>query len=356
MEIIELEVTLDSLISELVKTVEMIQTINSENLSVSSKEAASYATLAYILDKAAELGFIIKNVTKGVGYIQYGEGAESDDYIGIFGNVGTNAKTVNHVTNSLPTFTDNTSAMITNLFSLYALKQLKITFDVPVRIIFPIDKDGEFEHIKDYLRLEVVPLFGWTPTSTWCVTYPTYQQAKIRIQSKHSKESTNHQDTGSIREILDLTMRNHKSLETDVPIYGINITKIYEAKDHMNVEISYPETIKSNDLKVFIETNMLENQVYTFHSMPQHVVESMHSHYIEPLTQSYAQVTGERIEPRKADMLTYASLIQNTVGFGPRLIRRSEYMDTKDTRELLRRNMEIYTRSLLMLSGIVEST
>ena len=356
MEIIELEATLNSLTSELVKTVEIIQTIKSENLSVSSKESASQATLAYILDKAAELGFKIKNVTQGVGYIQYGEGAESDDYIGIFGNVGTNVETVNHVTNSLPTFTDNTSAMITNLFALYALKKLKITFDVPVRIVVTMDQNDEFEHIKDYLRLEVVPLFGWTPTSTWSVTYPTYQHAKIRIQSKNSKESTNYLDTETIREILELNMRNHKNLEKNMPIYGINITKIYESKDHMNVEFSYPETINSSDLKSFVEINMLGNQVDTFHPMPQHVVASMHSHYIEPLTKSYAQVTGERIEPRKSDVLTYASLIQNTVSFGPRLIQCSGHIDTKDTRELLRRNMEIYTRSLLMLSGIVEST
>lgn len=66
---------------------------------------------------------------------------------------------------------DNKGPILSCLFALYALKELKLELAHEIRIIFGCDEESGFEDLKYYLSKERPPLMGFTPDCKYPVVY-----------------------------------------------------------------------------------------------------------------------------------------------------------------------------------------
>lgn len=185
----------DDIAEQMIKSI--IEIVKIDSVETAPLENAPFgsgvkAALDAALDLAASLGFVTTNIDNYIGYASYGE---SKDYICAIGHldvvpVGTGWKQ--------PPFSgyvedgviysrgilDNKGPILSCLFALYALKELKLELAHEIRIIFGCDEESGFEDLKYYLSKERPPLMGFTPDCKYPVVYGERGRAIIKICGK----------------------------------------------------------------------------------------------------------------------------------------------------------------------------
>lgn len=141
---------------------------------------APKAALEMTLALARELGFETKSVGNSVGYAQYGDNNEK--YIGVVGHLDVVEAGDGW---SYPPFDltleegilygrgilDNKGPVISTLYGLAILKELKIPLSKTIRILFGTDEESGSADIPLYLAEENPPMYGFTPDCKYPVVY-----------------------------------------------------------------------------------------------------------------------------------------------------------------------------------------
>ena len=162
--------------------------IRSVQEAVQQRQAAT--TLAYTLDQAAKMGFLVKNIDNVVGYAEYGSGSE---YVAILCHLDTpniNAGwTVDPYGGALAD--DNIyglgveSSKGPALSALWALNAVKNTQPKPnkrVRIIFGTDQvSGQYRDCAAYRQHEAPPQFGFAVTGTYPGNYLIKDDKQLQL-------------------------------------------------------------------------------------------------------------------------------------------------------------------------------
>lgn len=320
-------------------------------------------TLDKTLQIANSLGFETKQLDHYIGYAQYGKG---DDYIGIIGHldvveVGSGWK---H-----PPFSgyeedgriysrgilDNKGPIMTCLYALYALKELNIKLNKPVRIIFGCDEETGFKDLEYYLKHELPPVMGFTPDCKYPVVYGERGRAVIEIQAKDNQ-------VDDFFKFLNTYFLNAKSngdklgLDYQDKEYGMNEMRNYILKHEDNklifsVTFSYPATMT---LEMIVDT--IKEKAKSFdvcckqHYYP--VKFDKDCPMVKSLQKAYEKVTNLDGTPVTTTGGTYAKLMPNIVPFGPSFPGQkgighqpNEWMDIKD----LITNAKIYALGIYYL-------
>jgi succinyl-diaminopimelate desuccinylase len=135
--------------------------------------------LANVLEKAARMGFKTVNMDGYIGYVEYGEG---EDYIAVLGHLdvvpegeGWNYPPYGAEIHNGKIFgrgtMDDKAPLIAVLYSLKALKDLKIPLTRKVRLIFGTNEESGCRDIEYYLQKEKAPLCGFTPDAHYPIIY-----------------------------------------------------------------------------------------------------------------------------------------------------------------------------------------
>ena len=188
----------DDIAEQMIKSI--IEIVKIDSVETAPLENAPFgsgvkAALDATLDLAASLGFVTTNIDNYIGYASYGE---SKNYICAIGHldvvpVGTGWKQ--------PPFSgyvedgviysrgilDNKGPILSCLFALYALKELKLELAHEIRIIFGCDEESGYEDLKYYLSKERPPLMGFTPDCKYPVVYGERGRAIIKICGKKDR-------------------------------------------------------------------------------------------------------------------------------------------------------------------------
>lgn len=296
--------------------------------------------LLEVLSIAEELGFHTKNIDNIIGYAQYGEG--DGDYIGIFGHVdvvpvgeGWSYPPLGGVIDRGRIWgrgvLDNKGPILTNLYALYALKELGVTFNRPVRVVFGTNEESGFGCVKHYLTKENPPVFGWTPDCKWPVVYGERGRALIQF--------VNH---GSQEDFGEMIMRGYKLGMTDDNLF-------------FQISLSYPKVKTVDELIEMIRKVTPESiEVVCAHNWNP-VFYDKESPEITLLTDAYEEVMGERLAPVTTTGGTYAKIIPNIIAFGPSFPGQKdiahlpdEWMNLDD----IFNNAKIYSNALYKLKNL----
>ena len=182
----------DELSQEMIDTI--IRMVQIDSVEAEAEPDAPFGrgvknALDAALRLAGDMGFSTVNVDNYMGYASYGE---SEDYVCAVGHldvvpVGTGWKQ--------PPFSgymkdgviysrgvlDNKGPVFSCLYALYALKELGISLDRQVRIIFGCDEETGFEDLKYYLSKEKPPVMGFTPDCKYPVVYAERGRSVVEI-------------------------------------------------------------------------------------------------------------------------------------------------------------------------------
>lgn len=135
------------------------------------------------LDKALEiaenLGFKTTNLDGYIGYAEYGEG---EDYVGVLGHLDVvpegkgwkyppyGAEIHDGKMYGRGTM-DDKGPIITTLYSLKVIKDLKLPISKRVRIIFGTNEENGCSEIQHYRDREKQPVLGFTPDGNYPIIY-----------------------------------------------------------------------------------------------------------------------------------------------------------------------------------------
>lgn len=271
--------------------------------------------VAKALNKALEisekLGFKTKNLDNYIGYADYGEGK---DYICIIGHIDvvkegtgwTYLPYSGHIENGniyARGILDNKGPIISALYGLYAIKELGITLDKKVRVIFGTDEESGFGDIPYYLKNEKEPLMGFTPDCKYPVVYGEKGMASFKVTS------TNNIDEGAFVSFLDNLSSNIMVTYKDVYKDDDNLVLDFKVKYDFNytLEDVINEVKKSISTDINIETILNFNPVYF----------DKESKLVKSLQVAYEKVTNLDGTPVTTNGGTYAKVMPNIVPFGP---------------------------------------
>lgn len=137
------------------------------------------AALDFALTEAQKLGFIVKNLDGYCGYAEHGEGEE---YVAVLGHVDIvplgngwtspplEGKIVDNCIVGRGAI-DDKGPIFAALYALKAIKDAGVPLKHRIRIIFGCDEETGMLDMDHYLENEPAPCFGFTPDSTFPVTY-----------------------------------------------------------------------------------------------------------------------------------------------------------------------------------------
>ncbi|WP_240915965.1 Sapep family Mn(2+)-dependent dipeptidase [Erysipelothrix sp. HDW6C] len=368
----QIHAKIESLMPDILKSIQRmvaIESVESEPLPDAPYGIGPKRALDEALAISAELGFTTKNIDNKIGYAQYGDG--DGDYIGIFGHVDVVPLGKGWIHNPLGGeidgeriygrgVLDNKGPIITNLYALYAMKELGIKFKLPVRIVFGTNEETGFKCVQHYLTKEKPPVFGWTPDCKWPVVYGERGRGLIRIVNKGNRANFYQY----LNDFILSSPNNGVKLGINVKDddFGELIMRGYtmgiddNGYDYFQMALSYPAVKGIVELGDIIASTMPEGIVYQLIHNWDPVLNDKHSKYIEPLTQSYAEVMGERLEPVTTTGGTYAKIIPNIIAYGPSFPGENgiahlpdEWMNLED----IAMNAKIYGSALFHLAEIL---
>lgn len=285
-------------------------------------------TLKETLKIAEGLGFKTENLNNYIGFAQYGDG---DDYIGIIGHLDVVpvGEGWNH-----PPFSayeedgyiygrgilDNKGPILSCLYALYAIKELKVKLKKPVRIIFGCDEESGFLDLEYYLKHEKPPVMGWTPDCKYPVVYGERGRAVIEISAKENM-------IDEFFELVNTYFMNAKpngerlGLDFKDDEFGVNEMRNYKFK-HENQELvfsvtfSYPAGITLEKMMDIIKEKAKGFTVRCRqHYLP--VKFEKDSPMVKALQYAYEKITNKDGTPVTTTGGTYAKLMPNIVPFGP---------------------------------------
>jgi succinyl-diaminopimelate desuccinylase len=131
------------------------------------------------LEIAEELGFKTVNLDGYMGYAEYGEG---EDYVGVLGHLDVvpegegwkfppyGAEIHDGKMYGRGTM-DDKGPIITTLYSLKILKDLKLPLSKKVRIIFGTNEESGCSEVEYYNNREKPPVYGFTPDGEYPIIY-----------------------------------------------------------------------------------------------------------------------------------------------------------------------------------------
>lgn len=316
---------------------------------------------------SGELGFKTKNIDNIIGYAQYGE--DEGDYIGIFGHVDIvplgegwsypplGGEIVNGRMYGRGVL-DNKGPILTNLYALYALKELGIMFNKPVRLVFGTNEESGFGCVKYYLTKEKPPIFGWTPDCKWPAIYGERGRAIVQFINHGDLTTFNN----FINEYILSSPNNGVKLGINVKDddFGEMIMRGYklglvDENLMFQISLSYPnvkpiDTLIEEIRKVIpksISVQCAQNWDPVFYDKE--------SPEITLLTDAYEDVMGERLIPVTTTGGTYAKIIPNIIAYGPSFPGQKdiahipdEWMDVED----IFNNGKIYSNALYKLRNL----
>lgn len=356
---------------EIIKSIQRIvaiHSVESEPLEDAPYGVGPRDALLEVLKLSEELGFKTKNIDNQIGYAQYGEG--DDDYIGIFGHVdivplgeGWIHEPLSGVVDGNRMYgrgvLDNKGPIITNLYALYAMKELGITFNLPIRIVFGTNEESGFGCVKHFLTKEKAPVFGWTPDCKWPVVYGERGRALVRFVNKGDR-SVFYQylndfvlSSPSNGVKLGINFKDDDFGELVMRGYSMGVEN---NEDYFQMSLSYPGITSKDELLDVITKTLPEGISLELKHNWDPVINDKNSKYIEPLTLAYEEVMGERLEPVTTTGGTYAKIIPNIIAYGPSFPGQNgiahlpdEWYDLTD----LMNNSKIYANALYRLKEII---
>ncbi len=321
---------IDELQEKLIEDIKRVVRIDS--VESDAKENAPFGSgvkeaLVEALTISEELGFDTVNVDDYMGYARYGK---SDEYICAIGHldvvpVGTGWK---H-----PPFSayeedgyiygrgvlDNKGPILSCLYALYALKELGITMDKEVRIIFGCNEETGFKDLEYYLSKEKPPVMGFTPDCKYPVVYGERGRAVIQVSAKHHQ----HQ---AFFNYLNTYFMNAKSNGETLGIdysdkeFGMLEMRGYHLESdeehlYFNFTLSYPASVTLEELLNKIKETCPFKCECIKHYLP--VKFEKDSFLVKSLQKAYEEVTHVDGTPVTTTGGTYAKLMPNIVPFGP---------------------------------------
>lgn len=352
----------DQMIANIIDIVK-IDSVESEALVDAPFGKGVKAALDATLTLANNLGFKTTNVDNYMGYASYGK---SDDYICAVGHldvvpVGTGWKE--------PPFSgyvkdgviysrgilDNKGPILSCLFALYALKELKIELNHEVRIIFGCDEESGFEDLKYYLTKERPPLMGFTPDCKYPVVYGERGRAVVKISGKKDKLDAffslvneyilNAKSNG---ERFNIDFKDDEFGLLEVRNYKLNL----DENPSVQFSVSYPANVEVETIINNIKTAVKGFEV-TLEGNYNPVKFEKDCKLVKTLVHTYEKVTGTDGTPVTTTGGTYAKLMPNIVPFGPSFPGQkgighqpNEWMTIED----LITNAKIYALSLYNLA------
>lgn len=311
-----------------------------------------------------KLGFKTKNLENHIGYAQYGEG---EDYVGAIGHLDVvpEGDGWKH-----PPFSgymedgviysrgilDNKGPIMSCLYGMYALKELGLNGEHPMRIIFGCDEETGFLDLEYYLKKEKPPIYGFTPDCKYPVVYSERGRSVIRI----SDERENLEQFFEFVNTYFIGAKNtgdRLGIDFSSPEYGIMEMRNYnlhqmEREVYFEVTFSYPPGITIEEILQKIKIKAVGMNVTVMMNFDPVLFEK-DSPMVSTLQACYEKVTNNDGTPVTTTGGTYAKLMPNIVPFGPSFPGQkgighnpNEWMNVED----LVTNAKIYALALYRLS------
>lgn len=328
--------------------------------------AGVHEALQYALTISRELGFETVNMDGYMGYAQYGRG---EDYVCAIGHV--DVVPVGEGWKQPPFLAyveddviygrgvlDNKGPIISCLYGLATLKELGLTGNYPIRVIFGCDEESGFEDLSYYKEREKPPRYGFTPDCKYPVIYSERGRAIIKIQgNQYSLESffrflnTYFLGANNTGDRIGIDFSNAEYGTMEMRGYQLN-TEIDSVC--FQVTFSYPVgiTIQKIIEKIEEKSSPYGLSVCLVHNYDPVVFEK-NSPMVKALQESYEKVTALDGTPVTTTGGTYAKAFPGIVPFGPSFPGQkgishnpNEWMKIED----LITNAKIYALALYKLS------
>ncbi len=352
----------DELSQEMIDTI--IRMVQIDSVEAEAEPDAPFGrgvknALDAALRLAGDMGFSTVNVDNYMGYASYGE---SEDYVCAVGHldvvpVGTGWKQ--------PPFSgymkdgviysrgvlDNKGPVFSCLYALYALKELGISLDRQVRIIFGCDEETGFEDLKYYLSKEKPPVMGFTPDCKYPVVYaergrsvveidPPSMERFYTLMNDYVLNAKNNGERFHIdfkdEEFGQLEVRNFKILpcaseEADSASQadGADLASQAGSADSasqvdgagrtvpaLQFAVSYPAGCTADQIVETIRKELPDMKVSLVSNMDPVRFEK-DCRLVDTLRYTYERVTGMDGTPVTTTGGTYAKMMPNIVPFGP---------------------------------------
>ena len=154
--------------------------------------------LDYVLTRAEEMGFRVRNLDGYCGYAEYGEG---DLYIGILSHVDTcpegemwavppfEGKIINNRIYGRGSM-DNKGPLIAALYALLLFKETGIPSRKKIRLIIGTDEERYYEDMAHYLEMEKPPIAGFTLDGQFPVVFAEKGLSMVEFQGNFSQNGS----------------------------------------------------------------------------------------------------------------------------------------------------------------------
>lgn len=308
-----------------IKTIVQIDSVESAALEDAPFGKGVKEALDTTLKICEKLGFQTKNIDNYIGYAQLGEG---DDYICAIGHLDVvpvgagwkNPPFSGHEENGYiysRGILDNKGPIMTCLYGAYALKELGIQLNKPIRIIFGCDEESGFEDLKYYLTKEKPPIMGFTPDCKYPVVYAERGRAVIEIKTNDVKEfyqmvNTYFMNAKNNGETLGLDYQDQEFGVSEIRNYHLK----YENNQHIfSFALSYPAGMDIDKALQGIKDKTHMEVDIVSHYLP--VRFDKDCFMVKQMQKAYEKITHLDGTPVTTTGGTYAKLMPNIVPFGP---------------------------------------
>lgn len=346
-----------------------IESVESEALENAPFGIGPKQALDEVLKISDELGFKTVNIDNKVGYAQYGEG--DGDYLGVFGHVDVVPLGEGWIHDPLGGeiendrmfgrgVLDNKGPIMTNLYALYAMKELDIKFPIPIRIVFGTNEETGFKCVEHYLTKENPPVFGWTPDNKWPVVYGERGRGVVRVVNTGSRDAFYNYLNDFILSSpanglkLGLNYKDDDFGEMIMRGYSMGIDE--EGHDYFQWSLSYPGIVTMDELAHKIKESLPEGIEYQLFHNWDPVLNDKNSVYIPILQKAYEDHTGLDGTPTTTTGGTYAKIVPNLIAYGPSFPGQNgiahlpdEWMDLDD----MMMNAQIYAAAFYHLKEVL---
>lgn len=153
--------------------------------------------LRYVLEMAAEHGFLVKEIDGYAGHVEYGDG---DEYVAVLSHLDVVPEGAGW---TYPPFgaeihdgkvygrgaIDDKGPALSTLWALIALKSADIQPKRKIRLIFGLDEESGWQCMKRYFEQEPYPLAGFTPDADFPLIYAEKGIATLRLEMKAEVDS-----------------------------------------------------------------------------------------------------------------------------------------------------------------------
>lgn len=322
------------------------------------------------LEIAKNMGFQTKNMNGYMGYAQYGEG---EDYVGIIGHLDVvpvgegwhHPPFSCHVENNriyARGILDNKGPIMSCLYALYAIKELGIKLEKPVRILFGTNEETGFEDLTYYLEHALPPIMGFTPDCKYPVVYGERGRANVSLSTIITNDRVKNTEVffSFVNEYFLSSKVNGDRLGIDyhddefgeMQMRGFKLRSDEETLN-FDVTLSYPACCTIEEIMDKIKSKMTKELNLELLHNYNPVKFEKDCFLVKQLQVAYEEVTGLDGTPVTTTGGTYAKGMPNIVPFGPSFPGQkgighnpNEWMDIDD----IMSNAKIYALSIYKLA------